>query len=283
MAPTPQQGTDDTLGAPGGHADTSNALMANLVCRILLAVIANLICLVPLRILWRNGEFAAAVFIITVILLNIDTIIMALVWRNDDVASWWPGYGLCDAHNYYFIALTCLYASSNMAIMRNLSHQVGLLRASPLSRKERRIRNFIQGLIMFPVPILQMAWVYPLSASRYLIGTLVGCAYRADRSWPTIVFFHLPNPLFALGSAYYAGMSMACVQNLKRCRLTSYRRSYLHPIQEDQEDGGCGLEFQVHVRLGRDFEIQSRPEEALPHGPVHPDTISTHNHGFPSP
>jgi pheromone a factor receptor len=201
MAPTPE----DTLSATGEASYNTTQLTVNLVCRVVFATLANLACWVPMRLLWRNGEFAAVVFILAVMILNLDTAIMALIWSNDDVEHWWPGYIFCDIHAYWFQACSCLYATSHMAIMRNLANQIGMLRANPLTVREKRRKNLIQALIIFPVPIIQLAWIYPMTAQRYVIGTLVGCSWRVDNSWPFVVFFMLPIPIFALGSATYGG------------------------------------------------------------------------------
>ncbi|KAI1021451.1 hypothetical protein LB505_000090 [Fusarium chuoi] len=58
-------GRDDLsiIVAPGPGTITTPSLTANLVCRVLFGLIANIACIVPLKNLYRNGEFAAVVFI----------------------------------------------------------------------------------------------------------------------------------------------------------------------------------------------------------------------------
>ncbi|TWU73675.1 hypothetical protein ED733_004341 [Metarhizium rileyi] len=183
---------------------TTPALTANLVCRVSLALIANLVCLVPLRLLYRNGELAAVVFILNVEIKNLETIINALLWRNDDIMSWWAGYGWCDFDSYIHNISIGLFVTCLLAIMRNLAQQVGLMRANMLSMRERRRRNLIQALIIFPFPILQLALTWPLTAQRYLVGTLMGCNWIPHPSWPFLVFFVLPPPIFAMITTGYA-------------------------------------------------------------------------------
>ncbi|KHN99512.1 pheromone receptor [Metarhizium album ARSEF 1941] len=179
-------------------------LTANLVCRVVLAVVANLVCLVPLRLLYRNGELAAVVFILNIQVKNLETIINALIWRNDDIMSWWPGYGWCDFDAYIHNISIGLFVTCLLAIMRNLAQQVGLMRANTLTTSERRRRNLIQALIIFPFPILQLALTWPLTAQRYLVGTLMGCNWIPHPSWPFLIFFVLPPPIFALMTTVYA-------------------------------------------------------------------------------
>ncbi|KAK5990085.1 hypothetical protein PT974_08349 [Cladobotryum mycophilum] len=191
-------------GAPSAAPYTTPSLTANLVCRVLFGLIANLICAVPLRLLYRNGEFAAVVFIANVLAENARNMLNALIWRDDDTASWWAGYGLCDVDAYVSNINTGLYATCLLAIMRNLAIQVGSLRANPLTQREKRRRNIVQALIMFPLPIVQMALVYPLADQRYWIGTLVGCSWSPYPSWPYVVFFILAPVVVALVTAAYA-------------------------------------------------------------------------------
>ncbi|KID68377.1 pheromone receptor, partial [Metarhizium hybridum] len=190
--------------APTFPPYTSPGLTANLVCRVLLAVVANLVCLVPLRLLYRNGELAAVVFILNIQIKNLETIINALIWRNDDIMSWWAGYGWCDFDAYIHNISIGLFVTCLLAIMRNLAQQVGLMRANALTTRERRRRNLIQALIIFPFPILQLALTWPLTAQRYLVGTLMGCNWIPHPSWPFLIFFVLPPPIFALITTGYA-------------------------------------------------------------------------------
>ncbi|KAF3075524.1 Pheromone a factor receptor [Trichoderma lentiforme] len=183
---------------------TTPSLTVNLVCRIFFGILANLICLIPLQLLYRNGEFAAVVFILNMELENLRNIVNALIWRNDDVKSWWPGYGLCDVDGHLHNFCISLYATCLLAIMRNLAIQVGSLRANPPSRREKRRRNIIQALIIFPLPLVQVAWTYPLAQQRYYVGTLVGCFWPTASAWPTIVFEILPQAVVSVITAGYA-------------------------------------------------------------------------------
>ncbi|OTA08536.1 hypothetical protein A9Z42_0002400 [Trichoderma parareesei] len=191
-------------GNPTPPPYTTPSLTANLICRVLFSILANLVCLVPLRLLYRNGELAAALFILNIEVQNLRTVVNSLIWRNDDLQSWWPGYGLCDIDPYLHNLSIGLYSTCLLAIMRNLALQVGNLRANPLTRRERRRRNLVQALIVFPQPLLQVAWTYPLTQQRYYIGTLIGCSWLNAPTWPFIVFVILPPALISLATAGYA-------------------------------------------------------------------------------
>ncbi|POR37954.1 Pheromone a factor receptor [Tolypocladium paradoxum] len=183
---------------------TTTSLTANLILRVLLALVGNIVCLVPLHLLHRNGEFAAVVFILNNMAVNLETVVMSLIWRDDDLQSRWPGYGLCDVDAYLHNASQSLYVTCLLAIMRNLAQQVGMLRANSLTAKERRVRNLIQALIMFPLPILQLAMTWLITTERYDVGTLIGCTWVPHASWPNLAFFILPPVVVAFVTAVYA-------------------------------------------------------------------------------
>jgi pheromone a factor receptor len=195
------------IAAPTDGPYTTPSLTANLFCRVFLAIIANLVCLVPMRLLHRNSEFAAVVFILSVEFKNITTIVNSLIWRDDNVEEWYQGYGLCDMGSYFDNFANGVYTCCLLAIMRNLAQQVGLMRANPLSRTEKRRRNLVQALIIFPIPLVQVAMTWPLTAQRYGIGTLVGCVWVAHPSWPQLLVNVIPHFLIPLATSGYARKS----------------------------------------------------------------------------
>lgn len=184
---------------------TTPSLTANLVFRVFLAVLVNLGCWVPLKHLHRHGEFAASVLVYSVVISNTLTLVNSLIWSNNDTREWWRGNVWCDIHPYIYQPALSVYTTSIVAIMHNLAQQVGLLRASPLTVLEKRRRTWIQALIIFPLPVIQMAWIYPLARQRYVIGTLKGCMWTSHLNWPFLIFFLLPTPILALVSGFYSG------------------------------------------------------------------------------
>ncbi|KAK7987565.1 hypothetical protein PG989_007880 [Apiospora arundinis] len=182
----------------------SASLQANLVCRVLFAILGSLLCWVPFRLLVRNGEFAAVVFIVGVVVTNLFTVVNSLLWRNDYWDLWYDGHGWCDLQVWLVAPLQTIYATSIFAIMRHLAEQVGLMRVATLSPREKRRRNLIQALIIFPMPLIQLTFTWFDLAQRYIIGTLIGCSATYDNSWPKIFVYSVPPMLFALGSMPYA-------------------------------------------------------------------------------
>ncbi|KAK8139183.1 hypothetical protein PG984_002563 [Apiospora sp. TS-2023a] len=146
----------------------------------------------------------AAIFIVGVVISNVFTVINSLLWRNDYWGSWWDGQGWCDLQVWLAAPLDTIYAAAIFAIMRHLAQQVGMMRVTTLSPQEKRRRNLIQALIIFPIPLVQLAFTWFDLGQRYIIGTLVGCSATYDNSWPKIFVYIIPPVIFALGSVPYA-------------------------------------------------------------------------------
>jgi pheromone a factor receptor len=214
----------DTASDPSSpHASTT--LQVNLVFRVTLAFLTSIVCWVPLRLLYKNGEFATTVLILTVLILNLLTIVDSLLWPNDDVASWWTGDVWCDLHNYVYSPLLLVYTGCVLAIMRNLARQLGSLRASSLTSRERARRALGQALVIFPLPLVQLAWIYPLATQRYGISSLVGCFWISDPTWPYVVFFVIPPPLIAVVTAYYAVVTYLRFRQVQKQTRTAFSSS----------------------------------------------------------
>lgn len=219
----PRDAPGIAIPGPNPGVFTTPSLMANLICRVVFAFLGNLVCLVPLRLLYRNGELAAVVLILVVELQNFENAINALIWHNDDVASWWPGYGFCDVDSHIRNLSIGLFNTCLLAIMRNLAMQIGNMRASPLTKKEKKRRNIVQALIIFPLPLLQVVWTYPLAQQRYIIGTLSGCSWANSHSWPYMVFDIFLPVLMALLTTGYASKSK-CREPAQRPTRSNHRR-----------------------------------------------------------
>ncbi|KAH7349483.1 pheromone receptor [Plectosphaerella cucumerina] len=166
--------------------------------------VAIFACLVPLRLLYRNKEFAAIVFVVNDLGLCLINTINALIWHDDNMDNWYTGFGWCDLHPYLYVPMMTLFTTSVLAHSRGMAEKVSLVRASPMTKRERRRNYLMQSLIMFPLPIVQLAWMYPLTAQRFVLTTLVGCDWRVDGSWPWLTFFILPIPILSIIAGIYA-------------------------------------------------------------------------------
>ncbi len=189
-------------------------MTANLVCRLIFGPIARLASWVPFRVLWRHGEFAAAVMTATNWILVLFLVVNAAIWPDGDHDRWWLGYGWCDIQMYCQFAMSTIYGACVCAIMRRLAKQVGLSRVSDLSAKEKRNRVLVQSLIIFPVPLLQVVLTFLVQAQRYTIMPVNGCGKSYDPDVIYLIFFVLPSPIFTALACYYA-----CKKSKPRFRL----------------------------------------------------------------
>ncbi|RYP87647.1 hypothetical protein DL769_000470 [Monosporascus sp. CRB-8-3] len=207
--------TPDITTPLHGHPPTNPKLLANLIARVLLAIIGTWLCWVPLRMMARNGEFAAAVLVATVCILNLTTVVNSLLWRSDDWRSWPSGRGLCDLEVYLLQPLNTAYAAAVFALVRRLAGQVRLATALPApvaasrQRALRRRATMVQALVIFSVPVVQIAFTWFDIAQRFVVATLVGCSAVYDNSWPKVLVFDVPPAVFAVAAVPYAYLTYA--------------------------------------------------------------------------
>ncbi|EMR63238.1 putative pheromone receptor protein [Eutypa lata UCREL1] len=175
-------------------------LLTNLIARVSLAILGTLLCWVPLRVLGRNGEFAATVLIATVCALNAITVINSLTWRSDDWTQWPSGRGLCDLEVYLLVPLDTMYAAAVFAVVRRLAGQVRLSSGSSSSGQQLPPAHSHASLGAATVVV----FTYFDLAQRFVVGTLVGCSAVYDNSLPKLLVFDVPPAAFAIASVPYA-------------------------------------------------------------------------------
>ena len=206
-----------------GTLPTPPSLIANVILRLVLCPIAILLTFVPVRILWRNGEFPACTYVANLWVLIFFVFVNATIWRNQDFDSWWLGYGWCDLQAYIQYAFVTLYSTSVCAIMQRLSSQVGLTRVTGLSTREKRRRLLVQSLIIFPVPVLQIIITVFVQGQRYALAPASGCTNAYTPTAVFLVFFILPPLLFTIAACFHT-----CVFAFVPCFHLSCPISYYH-------------------------------------------------------
>lgn len=180
-------------------------LQANLFFRVFIGLTSLFVTWVPARLLWRAGEFAGSVLCTTILIMNFMIVVNALIWHNDDVASWYAGYGWCDLQVYISYSLHSAFNISLFEIMRGLASKVALNRAMAPTARERHRQRIISALFIFTVPIIQVILTYFVISSRYNVATLSGCGGTYFPSWIYLVFYIIPTPAFAVAAAVMAG------------------------------------------------------------------------------
>ncbi|KAK3357462.1 pheromone A receptor-domain-containing protein [Lasiosphaeria hispida] len=199
-----------------GAPYTNPALQANLFFRVVLGFLAIIVSCVPAKLLWRNGEFAATVFCVTAIIRNLNYAINALIWRDNNVATWYAGYGWCDLQIYINFPMDTAFNICLFEIMRGLATKVGLQRVTSLTSGERRRQQLISALVIFTVPLVQVILTFFLKVRRYNVSTLVGCTILYDPDWIFYTFFILMTPLFIVAAAVMAGVVFRRFRQIER-------------------------------------------------------------------
>lgn len=188
-------------GPPYSHP----ALQLNLFFRVFLGILSLFVTWIPARLLWRNGEFAGTVLCVTLMMINFLTVINALIWHDDNVASWYAGYGWCDIQSYLQFPLHSAFNISLFEIMRGLAYKVALNRTVSPTTRERRRQHLVSALVIFTVPVIQTILTYFVILGRYNVSALLGCVTLYFPSWIYLIFYILPTPLFAVAAAFMAG------------------------------------------------------------------------------
>lgn len=184
---------------------TYQALQVNLFFRVFLGIVSLFITWIPGRLLYRNGEFAGMMLCALAMTLNFFTIINALIWRNDDVETWYAGYGWCDLQAYILFPLHTAFNNSLLEVMRGLAAKCAIDRVTSLTSGEKQRQRIISALVIFAIPIIQLILTYPLAVGRYNVSTLVGCGVYYMPNWLFLIFFVIPTPMFITGAAIMAG------------------------------------------------------------------------------
>ncbi|KAL2140561.1 hypothetical protein VTI28DRAFT_3616 [Corynascus sepedonium] len=205
---------DERIG-PGGSY-TSLALLVNLFFRVFLGLVSLFITWVPARLLWRSGEFGGTAICVMLLILNLITVINALIWHDDNIEKWWAGQGWCDFLAYTFFAMHTAFNICMFEIMRGLASKVALNRAVKPTRSERRRQRVVSAMVIFTIPTLQVMLTYFATFGRYNVSTLVGCSAVYYPNWVYLVFYVLPTPVFAVAAAYMAALAFYRYRKIER-------------------------------------------------------------------
>ncbi|KAI1658196.1 pheromone A receptor-domain-containing protein [Daldinia decipiens] len=173
-------------------------IQVNLVLRVLFAIIGTGLCWPPLRTLWHYVDLPGVTLIIVVALMNLFAVLNAMIWSNDNWDDWWDGKGLCDVQVYLSTPMKTIYAATIFVTVYELSQKFDASRVIILNSRQDRNRELKQALVIFVVPFIQLVMTYFTLSQRYKVGTLVGCIAEYDNSWPKIIFFDVPNPIFVV-------------------------------------------------------------------------------------
>jgi pheromone a factor receptor len=153
----------------------------------------------------KHRNLPASSLVFWIVLVDIFYFINALIWPNDDLDSWWRGYGLCDLEVKLQVAATIGIPTSLVCIMRNLARVLDtsrtVLQPSPA---QRRRQYAIEALLCFGAPVYMIIAHYVVQNVRYYIFGISGCVPGFDNSWPSIVLIEIWSPFFSVVAVYYS-------------------------------------------------------------------------------
>ncbi|KAH9827295.1 Pheromone A receptor [Teratosphaeria destructans] len=174
----------------------------------------------PLAWHCRNRNFGAtALCLWAMVVMLLQCFVNAIIWPNDDIASWYDGAGLCDVEVKLQVASATGLPSSLACVLRGLANAMDTKRVSLGKTTAQKRKDFAFDFslcILFPA--LQMVFHYIVQGRRYYLLGIAGCEASFDNSWPTVVLLIAPPLLFTLLDAYYALLVLA--------RLYHYRQGF---------------------------------------------------------
>ncbi|OQO04646.1 hypothetical protein B0A48_09568 [Cryoendolithus antarcticus] len=189
---------------------------------ILLSVSALLISLLIIPpMLWhaRNRNIGATSLIAWILILNIQIVVNALIWRNDNTDSWFSGAGLCDIEVKIQVASGVGFPSSAACVLRALAGVMDTERTSLGNTRAQKKRGYAIDLLWcVGFPALQMLFHYIVQPSRYYVWGISGCVPSVSNSWVTDLLIIAPPVAWVLVCAVYAVLILI--------RLHRYRRNF---------------------------------------------------------
>lgn len=185
---------------------SSTNLKAHAITLPIFSALTNALIIAPFTWHFRNRNLGACALIVCLFTLNIFTFVNAIIWPNEDFASWWNGHGLCDLEAKLLWPLYTGIPCSIICITRSLASVLRVDQANlRTTQRQRRRKLCIDCMICFFVPFLQLILHGVIQPNRYFIVAIGGCAPSFDESWPTIIIMYMWPEVFAITLCCYCG------------------------------------------------------------------------------
>lgn len=191
----------DNSTAPVDYPITANGVILPIM-----AILSIAISYVPLLSLIRVKNIAVITLVILSAWTNLLVFLNAVIWPNDNQATWFNGHGLCDIEVSLKNPVYTLLATSICCLMKDLAQAVDLDNPRLFeSRAMRRRRITVDVLIIFAVPVMMTALHYIVQEQRYALVAVYGCIDWLDDSWLRLVLLSIWPVVFSVPTCYYAG------------------------------------------------------------------------------
>jgi len=173
-----------------------------------LSLLVIILLLSPMCWHLRNRNVGATFLVAWTILINLQTLINALLWPHDDIALWYNGAGLCDVEVKLQIAFSVAAPAALAAVLRALANALDTSRATLVKSRAQRIRDYaVDFSFCLGFPALQMLFHYIDQPTRYLLFGIAGCEASVSKTWVTVLLMDVPPLLWTLVDSYYASTS----------------------------------------------------------------------------
>ncbi|EEQ29532.1 pheromone receptor PREA [Microsporum canis CBS 113480] len=199
-----------------------------------------LVCIPPLIWHCRNGNFPASCLIMWILTQNLFNFINPLIWPDDDVNSWWMGYGYCDIQSKLITGAGVGIAGPLVCIFRSLAKVLDTERTTLVpSKGDRRWNTAFEAIYCVVIPVIIMALHFIIQDSRYYIYSIVGCMPAYHSSWVSFIVGYIWPPIILVVACFYCGNASLpsnvssgalntanCDQALVLYRLFKYKRDF---------------------------------------------------------
>ncbi|KAI5364773.1 hypothetical protein Slin15195_G043110 [Septoria linicola] len=206
----------ETVQESTGSEGTQN-VYARAIIFATFSLLAALLIWPPLTWHFKNRNIGATVLVACVCYANFQSFLNAILWSNDDFATWYKGEGLCDVEVKLQIFLVSAAPASISCVLRALAKVMDTERSTWGSSKAQRRRAYTVDLVCcIGIPLLQIPFHWIVQPFRYYVYGISGCTPPLNINWVTVVLILTPPALWALLNVYY---SVLIVVRLIRYRL----------------------------------------------------------------
>ena len=165
----------------------------------------------------KNRSLPAASLVFWIVLENLFNIINAIVWSDDNLITWWPGYGYCDLEIKLDIAGSLGLLGSLACMMRALAAALDTDNARLMLTTAQRSRQIALDIIYcIALPLCLAALHFVVQPFRYYVAAIAGCVPVFDPSWLSLTVFYIWPPVLCLVNAHYAILLIIRVRRYRR-------------------------------------------------------------------
>ena len=153
-----------------------------------------------------NLPWATLFLIGWIAILNLLYFIDSIIWRSDDLNTWWDGKGYCDINFRIKDMFNIGVPGAAIGICRFLGDATNPNPSQNDLRHGRFRRNMVDLFLSIILPLVVSSLNVLFETSRYHISGVQGCKGWIDYSWPSVLFYPMFCPLLCLIAGIYSGI-----------------------------------------------------------------------------